>query len=173
VLAVGLIISFWLSPGLTGIFTKRFQHDFETTNPLSRLFIWENSAKVIAEHPVFGVGAGNFGAAYLKQVVVVPERAYGMGHAHSDYINIAAVNGLPGLLIYLAIWILILRRFLSASRMREQSGPGSALAFAALVASVGFLVTSLTEATFADEEVRQLLMAIWGAGLAGVSYDSD
>jgi len=37
---------------------------------------------------------------------------------------------------------------------------------------VAFVITSLTEATFADEEVREMLMFIWAVGLAG-SYKKE
>ena len=168
-----LLISIWLSPGLVDVFSKRFARDLESTDPHSRLYIWNNAVDIISDNPVFGVGPGNFETAYVHQITTAPEPHYPMGHAHSDYLNIAAVAGLPGLLAYLAVWILILKRFLATSRNREATAPGPALAFGALVASVGFMVSSLTEATFADEEVRQLLMAIWGAGLVGVGSTQE
>ena len=43
------------------------------------------------------------------------------------------------------------------------------LSLAAFIGSVMFFLTSLIEATFADEEVRQLLMLIWAVGL-GIWY---
>jgi hypothetical protein len=42
------------------------------------------------------------------------------------------------------------------------------MATASLLGSAAFAVTSLFEATFADEEVRQLLMFVWALGLASV-----
>ncbi|MCH7689568.1 MAG: hypothetical protein IIA17_00810, partial [candidate division Zixibacteria bacterium] len=42
---------------------------------------------------------------------------------------------------------------------------------AAAVGSIAFFMTSLTEATFSDEEVRQLLMFVWAAGLYPLAGD--
>lgn len=173
ILVGGLFIIIWLSPGLVDVFAERFETDLEPTRPQSRLYIWDKAFAIVLDNPVFGVGPGNFETAYIEQIATDPEPHLPMGHAHSDYLNIAATAGLPGLLIYLAVWLLVLKRFLAASRNLETSSRGRALAFGALVASVGFLVTSLTEATFADEEVRQLLMAIWGAGLVGVYSEQE
>ena len=81
-------------------------------------------------------------------------------------LNIAAQSGIPGLISYLAVWFLIL--FYLFRRWRETPGEGDDKAAIAgtIMASVFFLTCSFTEAAFADEEVRQLLMLIWAIGLA-------
>ena len=112
VLIGGLLISIILSPGLVDVFSERFEHDLESTDPASRLYIWRNTLKIIGDNPVFGVGPGNFADAYSQQAPPTTEPHRSTAHAHSDYLNIAAVAGLPGLLAYLAIWILILSGFL-------------------------------------------------------------
>lgn len=124
-----------------------------------RVFIWNNSLKIVAENPVFGVGQGNFRYAYLEylrdDIPDIRKRV----HAHNDFLNISAIAGIPGALFFLGIWISV---FCYIRRQWKLPSPYLA---AALTGSVIFLVSSLTEATFADEEVRQMLMFIWAVGL--------
>ena len=77
----------------------------------------------------------------------------------------AAIAGIPGLLLYLGVWcsvILCFWRGYSIANPPHYRG----LCLAAFLASLVFMVSSLTEATFADEEVRQLAMFVWAAGLS-------
>jgi len=120
---------------------------------------------VIQENPIFGVGQGNFKAAYSSHLRVdIPEKRKHV-HAHNDLLNVAAISGVPGAVFFLGMWLAALGYFWKGWRMRRKAEPDGTLALAALVGSVVFFVTSLFEATFADEEVRQMLMFIWAAGL--------
>ena len=64
------------------------------------------SFDIIQEHPFFGAGPENLKEA-LKQTKNKRSHAYGKltGHtvdkAHNDFLHIAAVSGLPALLLYL------------------------------------------------------------------------
>ncbi|UCC43567.1 MAG: O-antigen ligase family protein [Candidatus Zixiibacteriota bacterium] len=167
VIAVGLL-AIPLAPGLVDRLGSRFQTDFNTDSKTGRLHIWSNTLTILADNPITGVGAGNFEAEYYDLVAYdVPER-HRQRHAHNDLLNVAVLSGLPGLIIYLGLWIAVAMRLLKGARDPARQAMDRAVCTAALIASVTFFVCSLTEAAFADEEVRQLLMLIWGIGLTGV-----
>lgn len=128
----------------------------------SRITIWSVSGEIVSENPVFGVGPGNFRAAYEATDSSLV-RVY--NHAHNDALNIAAYAGIPTALAYLAIWFYLLRRLWRSLRERPAPGFATALTVGALVGSVTFFTCSLAEAAFADEEVRVGLMLIWGFGI--------
>jgi len=159
------VVAIWLLvPGLAGRFTGDTAQDLNPKHESGRLYIWSRSWDIIRENPVIGIGTGNFYDEYSSRVPddVIETRRY--THAHNDLINIAVINGIPGALIFLALWLYVL--WLQFRLWRADPGSvESSFAFAGLMASVLFLLTSMTEATFADEEVRQLLMLIWAAGL--------
>jgi len=129
-----------------------------------RLIIWENSFRLIQNHPLTGTGPGQFSTSYRK---LVPDSIGSMPHSHNDLINIATVAGLPGMVFFVSIWLAVLMSLWRHMRNTSRSKYGQILPMAAFLASVTFLVSGLPEATFADEEVRQLLMLIWGIGLSG------
>lgn len=149
---------------------------------ISRPTVWRTSWRIVKENPLLGVGPGNFRLAYESaadstQVVM-------FSHAHNDVLNVAAYAGLPTALVYTLLWLVVCLGVYRVARSPEES-PNSlsvsphisppisssislesrALATAVFCGSVVFFVSSLTEASFADEEVRMFLMAMWGFGL--------
>lgn len=64
----------------------------------SRLEIWKAGLAMIRDHPILGVGTGNFPQATGRYA---PE--YEGMNAHSTYIRCAAELGIPGLLLLLAL----------------------------------------------------------------------
>ncbi len=74
---------------------------------IERLAHWVAGLRMFRAHPLLGVGAGNYDAAY--QTYKVPGWDESLTHAHNYYINAAAETGALGLLAFLlviamAIW---------------------------------------------------------------------
>jgi len=171
VVALALIVAAG-SPGIRGRFTQEVKRNLNAQWPGSRLFIWEHSALVARENLLIGTGPGKFRDTYAASLLpnVPPERHY--THAHNDLLNVAAVFAIPGLAAFVLMWVVALGTIV---RARRRAGPETwarSAATAALVASLVFFVSSLTEATFVDEEVRALLMLVWGVGMAA-GYKND
>ena len=154
-----------VKPGLVGRYSGTASRDFDADYEGGRLFIWKNSWEIVKNHPVLGVGAGNFETEYASMLRpdVLGFRKH--VHAHNDFFNVAATHGVPCLALFGGLWISVLGYFFVGWRRRRAFTGEGRFFLAALLGSVVFLFTSLTEATFADEEVRQMLMFIWAAGL--------
>lgn len=165
-IAVTALVFAVVSPSVISVFTHRMERDFNATQPASRLFIWQTAARIAMSSPLTGVGPANFGRAYGHHLPPDFEGVSDQGHAHNDFLHIAAVAGLPGLIFFTFLWVVVVRQLWRGWRNHYLSPPSRALALAALIGSVTFLATSMTEATFTDEEVRQLLMLIWALGLS-------
>lgn len=156
---------------------ERVRHNFakeiDPTYEGGRLFIWTNTLDIVGQHPVTGVGQGNFEPEYRARLRAdIPDHRKHV-HAHNDLINLAAIAGIPGMVLFAAVWISLfwyIGRQWRASKAGDTIRPWLA---AALLGSICFLTTSLTEATFADEEVRQMLMFVWAAGLWPAVYGID
>jgi len=166
--AVGVTASIFVlvSPSVVPEFTKRVERDLNATQPASRLFIWKTAAGVALSSPLSGVGPANFGREYVKHLPPEFSGKSKQGHAHNDFLHIAAIAGMPGLLLFITLFGVVIRQLWRAWRNSSLSPPDRALAIAALVGTITFLATSMTEASFTDEEVRQLLMLIWAIGLS-------
>ena len=69
---------------------------------LERLAHWAAAVRMIAAHPLGGVGIGNYAAAYPRYAV--PRWSLALGHAHNLYLNMAAEIGILGGILYL-VWV--------------------------------------------------------------------
>jgi putative inorganic carbon (HCO3(-)) transporter len=66
---------------------------------VERLAHWEAALAMLADHPLLGVGIGNYVPVY--PAYAVPGWKDPLGHAHNQYLNVAAETGLVGLAAYL------------------------------------------------------------------------
>ena len=154
-----------LAPGLIRGIEDRLTQDLGFEYEGSRSFIWTRSSEVVLENPIFGVGQGNFKEAYSEKLRPdIPEfRKH--THAHNDLLNIAAISGIPGALFFLGIWLALFYALWKGWRAAPPESRHRSFLGGAILASAFFLACSFTEAVFADEEVRQLMMFIWAVGL--------
>jgi O-antigen ligase len=80
--------------------------------------IWSNSADIIAENWVLGVGVGNFQEAYSPYYKTAYERDFfgGTAHAHNLVISKGVELGIAGILLVLLLYYLVLRTGFSTLR---------------------------------------------------------
>ncbi|MGH8016304.1 MAG: O-antigen ligase family protein, partial [Candidatus Zixiibacteriota bacterium] len=171
VIAVGG--TFIFVPQLAYKYEMAFKQDLAGENDFSRLFIWKKSLAMTGDNPVFGVGQGNFEKEYVNYLELSKNENRSRPHAHNDFLNFAAIAGIPGALIFISIWVVLFYKLQKLWHNSELYSDKKVFAGAAAIAGLAFMITSLTEATFADEEVRQLLMAIWAAGLWPLMSDKS
>ena len=164
-LIIAATLTFFFVGELAFKYELAFKRDLAGEHDSSRLFIWQKSLEIVKDHPIFGVGQGNFETVYANYLDPSQNETKTRPHAHNDFLSFAAISGIPGALIFIAIWIVVFFRLHQIWHKSESFSDRKAFAGAAAVAGLTFMLTSLTEATFADEEVRQLLMVVWSAGL--------
>lgn len=169
---VGIAVVVMLIPSMQARFGAGLTKELDPENPRSRVFIWKTSLVVTGENLLIGVGPGNFGQAYSSflPVDISPIRKY--THAHNDFLQAAARSGIPGAVSFGFLWFMLLFCLWRGRRLAGPDSPWRGASMAAFMASLVFLISSLTEAAFADEEVRTLLMLIWAAGLSVLYKDS-
>ncbi|MEA3297311.1 MAG: O-antigen ligase family protein, partial [candidate division Zixibacteria bacterium] len=92
-------------PGLADRFSGTSTDDIDVEYEGSRLFIWKNSLEIVRNHPLFGVGTGNFQIAYASHLDPDVPDFRKHAHAHNDLLNIAAISGLPGMILFAALWL--------------------------------------------------------------------
>lgn len=164
-LVAGAVTAALVMPGLVARYTgEATSRDMGGKYEGGRVFIWNKCRDIIQEHPVFGVGPANFESAYEQQLRADLGETRRQGHAHNDLIHAAVVSGLPGALLFAAMWLVVLG-YLWVGWRRGGVAPSREYAFAAFIGSLAFALSSVTEASFWDEEVREMLMFVWAAGL--------
>jgi O-antigen ligase len=66
---------------------------------LERLAHWAAAVRMVAAHPLLGVGIGNYPIVYAHYAV--PHWPLALGHAHNLYLNMAAELGVGGAVLFL------------------------------------------------------------------------
>jgi len=97
-----------------GIFTDRFEDVDITLRTFDggRFLAWQDTLRMIGDHPWWGIGLGNFRwffPAYQSEHLIM-----GWDHAHNDYLELLATLGIPAFAILItclfSLWFLSLRR---------------------------------------------------------------
>lgn len=124
---------------------------------VGRLGIWIGGLQMWQEHPILGVGAGNFGylspdysfdAAYLSSV-------RGIAVAHNTLLSVGAELGVIGLFVF--GWVLF-----RAIRWLSADSKQNSFAFALLMGIVGFIVISMSLSL----EYNKIIYVLIGSQLA-------
>jgi putative inorganic carbon (HCO3(-)) transporter len=106
---------------------------------VERLAHWQAALGMLAEHPLLGVGIGNYVPVY--PAYALPGWRDPLGHAHNYYLHIAAETGLVGLAAYL---VLLSACFWNGwDAVRRASGTDQAVALGILGVLGAFVVHSV------------------------------
>jgi O-antigen ligase len=112
-----------------------------------RIQMWRVGAKMIREHPVFGVGPGRVEQLYTSYLAPGdPVPAY-HGHLHNNALQLAAQFGLP-VLAAAVLWLAILLKDLIRALGRAATRERRFLYRSALLGVAGFLIAGLTDYTY-------------------------
>jgi len=129
----------------------------EGTRLGQRVVLWRNTARMIADHPILGVGTGGFQTAYAPYVRgVAGWQGNETGDPHSQYLKFQAEQGIFGLAAFLF--------FICWTLRIPAPQPWRALAAAGLI---GWCATSLASSEFSTHNQGRLIFFWLGAMLGG------
>jgi O-antigen ligase len=151
--AVGAIALLALHPGVRG----RFASAFSSSANADRLFIWSRSLEIIRDHPLRGIGFGNYPLVCAAYYDRVDPHFYMRTWAHNLELSTLAEMGPLGLLAL--TWLLV-----AAARMLLRSA--SPLATGALAAFAAWLTIAQVHDVLYDTKV---MYALWFALALGAT----
>jgi putative inorganic carbon (hco3(-)) transporter len=144
-------------------------HDYNLTEEQGRMQIWRRGIGYMLQHPVLGVGAGNFARAEGTISPLVERRPRGRslkwGPPHNSYVQVLAELGVPGFLLFAAFLINVFRA-LGAPKPAGRAR----LAHTLTASLIGFAVGSFF-LTLAYNDMLYTLAAI-AVGLHQVSLNA-
>lgn len=101
--------------GNMGIASRLSSIRADESSTSARLDSWKRTLRLIGEHPVLGVGTGNWKVQVLKYENPTLEDHIFMYKNHNDFLEVTAETGIPGGIAYLLIFILVLYGFIKTS----------------------------------------------------------
>ncbi|MFT4246566.1 MAG: O-antigen ligase [Pseudomonas sp.] len=179
VVAIGLLLTV---PGLSRQMRlvelqtdmQRLEHGDADSSAGARLELWQAAYESFLAHPLTGIGIGHFDEAMKQQPACRADSALeycNLGHAHNDLAEWGATQGVPGLLLLVAVYGLPLLLMVRLHRDRAAPGEspglrGAAAAGAMLV--VGYVLCGMTQSMFAHQLTVSVYVSLVGilAGLA-------
>jgi putative inorganic carbon (HCO3(-)) transporter len=126
-------------PYLQPIDVRRVQLTDENFAVVERLAHWEAALGMLEDHPLLGVGVGNYVPTYPSYAL--PGWKDPLGHAHNQYLNVAAETGIVGLVVYVLLIVACFWQGWSATR--SLTGPAQGVALGVLGVLGAFTVHSL------------------------------
>ncbi|MBP7588193.1 MAG: O-antigen ligase family protein [Thermoanaerobaculia bacterium] len=129
-----------------------------------RLCMLEAGARMVAEHPLFGVGPNMAERLYPIYRHTSAARL-NVPHLHDSYAQLAAERGLPALASYLALLAVALGRAWRGYRVERDSGDGSRadLWLGVTAALLAFALASFFEHNWGDVEVQRVALLLLAA----------
>jgi O-antigen ligase len=113
----------------------------EATVNNNRLTIWKTVPAIARDHPVFGLGVGNFKDWSLSYGL--SEGGLPFEHAHNVGLTVLVEQGVPGALLLLGVLFLLFRT--TAFAIGRRRDPRFAYAIAPIAGLGGLFVNSLTD----------------------------
>ncbi len=92
-----------------GMEIREFHKNPNTSTGL-RLLFWKNSWRIISQHPLLGVGTGDFQSSYAKVNAELSPDMVATDNPHNQYIFVLCQFGILGLVSLLSIFILQIRQ---------------------------------------------------------------
>lgn len=98
-----------------------------------RVWTWKSAKQMIQDHPILGVGFGQFGEVYKKQYKYEQETQT-LIHTHNNFIQVAVESGIVGIAGFLyLVWYFL---YTSLRSYRQQMNPYDLMIFTVFFAHV-------------------------------------
>lgn len=132
-----------------------------------RLLLWHSAWQMFVDHPLLGIGVGNFPVAYATHYISPLAVERGLGHAHNTYLHILAEMGITGLLSFLYLYYVLL-----ASSYQNYKAHHSTYSLVLILATAGLLLQGMTEYNFGNPPVIRMYWFLAGIGFSAAAYQS-
>ena len=130
-------------------------------NIATRLVLWDISWEVFKEHPLFGVGMGDYSTE--AEELLRERNVTTTVDSHNIYLHLLATRGLVGFLPFVFFWFVVFRTLLRArDQLRSRDNFGYHYVTGVTAATAAVLVGALTENNIDDSEVFIAFMFLLG-----------
>lgn len=89
----------------------RFMHRLDTIDDFTkyqsnteRILIWQSAWNMFKDHPILGVGLGQYTVNYQQKYILPQAKEPNLGHAHNNFMQMLAENGIVGFAGFIAMF---------------------------------------------------------------------
>ena len=135
--------------------------DMKMQSNSERLLMWESALKMFEDHPLLGIGYGQYTRAYQTQYISPDAKEPQQQHAHNNFIQLLAECGLIGAAAFLLVWAYF--SYFSLSGWLKRKNLADLLFFCVLW---GLMLHGLTEYNFETSVPSKIFWYALGLCLA-------
>ncbi len=107
-------------------------------------YLWSRTLEIIKEHPVAGTGPDNLVYAQMNQSSEIMSNLNAFDRCYNYYLHLAATMGIPGLLLFLALVVIVLIR---GARQLRQGGWRSAAIYSGVILYLAAMIIGTSAVT--------------------------
>ena len=127
-----------------------------------RFLMWKSAVHVIEDNPLMGVGFGNYEAAYQNKYILAEAKERFQGHTHNVYLQFWAETGLPGLILFCALFGYIL--YWSWRRADNCYG------LIIFSSTLGLMLYGLTDYTISSFSAMRVYWLVFAVCVVGIKF---
>lgn len=131
--------------------------DMTNQSNSERILLWQSSWNMFLDHPITGIGTGNFEKLYVGRYMQ-PTAREELSNAHNNYIHALTENGLIGFTAFLYLFVYILYHSYRTMKIPHQRVWG----LITLLFTCSLLIQGFTQANFVDSAVIRMYWFLLG-----------
>jgi O-antigen ligase len=139
-------------------------------NIVARLEMWRGGWEMVKDRPLLGFGDRSLDT--IAPEFYGDEKTVYHGHLHSNFVQMAVIWGIPGLVLgqFFVVWglVLLVRRWRNHRRLGGEDPALSGWILGVCGVWVGFYLAGFTEWYFGDAESMLIYLAFLGCALAPI-----
>lgn len=141
----------YFSDRLKSITSTSYQSNTE------RLLIWQSAYNMFHDYPILGVGLGQYKDSYQQKYISPQAKEPYLTHAHNNFLQMLAENGLIGFLGFLGMYGSIIT--FSLKKFFQEHNPYS---FMICTSVIALMLQGLTEYNFGNSAVMKVFWLVQG-----------
>ena len=163
---LAVCLAFFVVAGGVLSTSKNFTYKLNTTikrndaSTRERYAIWEGAYNMFKDHPVLGVGLGQYKDNYQKKYILKKARERRLTHAHNNIMQMLAENGLVG-----CVGFLTLVFYIFGSNVRDFIKKRCPYSLIIASSTFALFVQGLTEYNFGNSAVMKSYWLLLGCML--------
>ena len=115
--------------------------DLNYQNNSERVLMWKSAWNMFLDHPVLGVGIGNYGAQYQKIYILPDAKEPEQNHSHNSFMQYLAETGLIGFSAFLIMFLYLLRHYI----VRFRNNHHDSIALGMILSIICFMIHGLMD----------------------------
>ena len=138
--------------------------NMEDSSTSYRVYIWMGTLGMMKHYLLGGIGMGE--AAFSQVYPFFSYNAIVAPHSHNLFLQLLVEAGISGLLVFLVMQIVFVKKMSVVYRRDDKKSINSMLALAAASGVIGFLVQSMFDYTFYNYRVMAVFFMVVALGMA-------